>query len=468
MVSDLPTGWAWATVRELAGPHPGALTDGPFGSNLKTEHYVSEPGPRVIRLQNIGDGVFRGDDQAFISREHFESLKRHDARPGDVLIAALGDVLPRACLVPDAIGPAIVKADCFRFRPARGINAHLIQHLLNSPQARDAAAHLISGVGRPRLNLGKVGDIRLPVAPAEEQERIVSAVEEQFSRVDAGVAALNRVRHNLKRMRAAVLHAAVTGRLTDPHLGDADHELPLHWCRVSVGDIAEVSGGITKNPKRRPNNNPVPFLRVANVPRDGLALDDVHEIEVFDGELERMKLRAGDLLVVEGNGSPDQIGRSALWHGEIDPCVHQNHLIRVRPSDRVLPEYLNLYWNAPSSMATIQAAASSTSGLHTLSTGKVRAIPVALPPVDAQARIVDEVKRQLSFIDALEGELHATTRRSHSLRSSILADAFSGNLVRHDPTEEPAAVLLERISAELSESNGKRPTGRRSRTKVTA
>ncbi len=188
----------------------------------------------------------------------------------------------------------------------------------------------------------------------------MAAIEEQFSRLDVGESALRRARQNVKRMRAAVLEAAVSGRLnaTAKASGIVDNgvgtSLPPGWTIVSVREIAEVSGGIIKNPKRLPRKNAIPFLRVANVMRDQLDLREVHEIEVFDGELGRLRLQRGDLLVVEGNGSPDQIGRSALWDGSIDPCVHQNHLIRVRPGNKILPEYLNIFWNAPSSMATIQ------------------------------------------------------------------------------------------------------------------
>ena len=112
---ELPEGWRWATVSELADEKPYSITDGPFGSKLKTEHYT-QSGPRVIRLQNIGDGEFR-DEKAHISQEHFETLKRHRIYGGDLVIAGLGESLPRACIIPDYVGDAIVKADCIRFKP---------------------------------------------------------------------------------------------------------------------------------------------------------------------------------------------------------------------------------------------------------------------------------------------------------------------------------------------------------------
>jgi type I restriction enzyme, S subunit len=354
-------------------------------------------------------------------------------------------------------GPSWVNNHAHVLRGRAVANKYLL-HYLNYFDYHGYA----NGTTRLKLTQSQMNRIPLPIAPSAEQERIVAAIEEQFSRLDAGEAALGRARQKIKRMRAAVLEAAVKGRLLDidDKSGLVDHglepRLPRGWSIVPAGDIAEVSGGITKNPKRLPHDNAIPFLRVANVMRDQLDLEEIHYIEVFKGELERFCLRRGDLLVVEGNGSPDQIGRSALWDGSIDPCVHQNHLIRVRPGSKILPEYLNIFWNAPSSMAMIQAAASSTSGLHTLSTGKVRSIQVVLPPLPVQHNIVEEVDRQLSALSALDHQVAIAETRGRVLRSAILATAFSGNLVQQDPTEEPASVFLERIEAERPASNSNR------------
>ena len=343
------------------------------------------------------------------------------------------------------------------------------------PGYLDAVNRATSSVTVKHLSSRTIKELPLPLPPIAEQKRIVAAIEEQLSRLDTGVAGLERVQQNLERMRAAVLEAAIRGRLDEAQRGNGSSieteqpGLPSEWKLVTLGDIADISGGITKNPKRRPRVNPVPFLRVANVQRDMLELADIHEIEVFEGELGRFRLQRGDLLIVEGNGSPDQIGRSALWDGSIDPCVHQNHLIRVRPGGQVLSAYLNLFWNAPSSISKIRAVASSTSGLYTLSTGKVRSIPVVLPPIEAQQRIVSEVERQLSFTDALGGGLVTTSSLSRSLRAGILSAAFSGELVPQNPNDEPASGLLERIVAERASSNGHKPTKARSprRRKVT-
>jgi type I restriction enzyme, S subunit len=157
--------------------------------------------------------------------------------------------------------------------------------------------------------------------------------------------------------------------------------------------------------------NAFPFLRVGNVPRGGLELSDVHLIELFDGELDRYRLEVGDLLVVEGNGSPTEIGRAAVWDGSIDDCVHQNHLIRVRPLPGIDPAFLGHAWNAPQVVEHLMDVSSSTSGLHTLSCAKVNAVRLPIPPTSEQSRIVLEVERRLSRLQAGIRSLEAAQRK---------------------------------------------------------
>ena len=168
--SHLPQGWASACLGDAVGR--AAITDGPFGSNLKSSHY-RDSGPRVIRLQNIGDGQFR-DERAHIAPEHFEALVKHEVKAGDVLVASLGEQLPRACLAPEWLGAAIVKADCIRIRPGGALSGSYLMWALNSSPVRTAVSATIKGVGRPRVNLGDLRALHLPIPPAEEQARIVA------------------------------------------------------------------------------------------------------------------------------------------------------------------------------------------------------------------------------------------------------------------------------------------------------
>jgi len=186
---------------------PGAIADGPFGSRLKTEHYAPN-GVRVIRLQNIGSGVFLDHDRAYVTREHADTLTRHFAGEGDVVVAALGDgarPAGRACQVPD-IGPALVKADCFRVRTDGSIvDSEFLVWFLNSPGTQAIIAGQMRGATRPRVTLGMLKAFPIPLPPLDEQRRIAAHLRDQLAEIDRAKAALEAQRAAIDALPAALL-----------------------------------------------------------------------------------------------------------------------------------------------------------------------------------------------------------------------------------------------------------------------
>ncbi|OIQ96313.1 type-1 restriction enzyme EcoKI specificity protein [mine drainage metagenome] len=341
-------------------------------------------------------------------------------------------------------------------KPSGGFDPKYLYYLLRSLQIPSR------GYSRHFQFLRK---FHFPRAPEGQQKQIVAEIEKQFSRLDEAVANLKRVKANLKRYKAAVLKAAVEGRLveteaelarregrsyetgeqllqriletrrsqwqgkgkykepTAPDTTDLP-ELPEGWVWAVVGQTAQIISGLTKNPKREALPNKFPYLRVANVYADELRLDEIEHTGVADNELEKLLLQRNDLLVVEGNGSPDQIGRVALWDGSIPNCVHQNHIIKVRFSGSLFPKWIMNWLLSPSGRSQIEQVSSSTSGLHTLSTGKVSRLPAPIPPLAEQYRIVAEVERRLSLISEVGAQVEANLKRAERLRQSVLSSAF--------------------------------------------
>lgn len=294
-------------------------------------------------------------------------------------------------------------------------------------------------VNQASVSLRDLALLPVVLAPFDEQRRIVATIEEQFSRLESSQASL----------QTAALRLGVLNGLIADRCGANSQHLPVGWSLVTIGQIATVRSGIQKQPKRRPITAAArPYMRVANVHRGRLALEDVQRMELFEGELDTYRLVAGDLLVVEGNGSSTEIGRAALWKGEVPDCVHQNHIIRVRPDPlQVEAGYLEIIWNAPATARRIAAMASSTSGLYVLNSGKVRSLTLALPPIEKQRSMLAEVAKQRVLISRLTLEVTSARRRAQSLRRSILAAAFTGRLSDRAEMGQPGAMARLRLLA---------------------
>ena len=238
--------------------------------------------------------------------------------------------------------------------------------LLDRPEAVDALEQTI-------LQLAVRG-LLVPQDPADEHAS----------------ALLKRIRTEKDRLIAAgqIKRDKPLEPITDD---EKPFELPAGWEWVRIDEVSEVQGGIQKTQLRRPMREHYPYLRVANVQRDALRLDEIERFELTKDELAKWRLIAGDLLIVEGNGSADEIGRCAVWNGSIDPCVYQNHLIRVRCLQPQSMAFIKLFLNAPSGADEMKRLAITTSGLYNLSVGKIRNFVVPMPSLAEQSRIVARV-----------------------------------------------------------------------------
>jgi type I restriction enzyme S subunit len=204
-----------------------------------------------------------------------------------------------------------------------------------------------------------------------------------------------------------------------------------------------------------------PYLRAANVTWSGLDLRDVKEMNFTEEESAVYELRSGDVLVAEASGSADEVGKPAVWRGEIGGCCFQNTLIRVRTFGP-LPEYLRYFLLAEAQSGRIGRASPGV-GIHHIGSARLAAWRVPVAPLAEQKRIVEAIEEQLSRIEAIErviqdlvGPLQRNEGRIGALRRSILNSAFRGELVPQAPMDEPASALLERIAADRAAAPPKR------------
>ncbi len=217
------------------------------------------------------------------------------------------------------------------------------------------------------------------------------------------------------------------------NLNKASDQIPIpeHWVSGNIDELCHVQGGIQKQPKRSPLRNKYPYLRVADVQR-GFLLDcsNLPEFELFSDEPKQYELKEGDILVVEGNGSSDEIGRCAIWDGRVPDCVYQNHLMRVRPIITETSSYLALYLNSPSGIQEMKRLAVTSSGLYNLSVGKIRGISVPLPPLPEQFRIVQKVDELIALCNKLKEHLDQARETSCQFADATLANTVYGSMNR--------------------------------------
>jgi type I restriction enzyme, S subunit len=213
-LGTVPAHWKLMSLARVTS----SRCDGPFGSAIKSEHY-SDDGVRVIRLQNIGSEGFRDRDRAFLDAAYCSEAigSSHGVLSGDVLMAGLGDEnnpLGRTCVAPESLGPAIVKADCYRFRLNAAAGDHDFVAMQLSATARTECGFLSTGSTRDRLNLGLAASRRIALPPTiEEQRSIVFAAKSASARIDKLIETTLASFDLLKERRAALITAAVTGQI---------------------------------------------------------------------------------------------------------------------------------------------------------------------------------------------------------------------------------------------------------------
>jgi type I restriction enzyme S subunit len=189
-----------------------SIVDGPFGSSLTSAHY-SDEGARVIRLGNIGVNEFKDGDAAFIPLDYAEELEAHAVEQGDVVVAGLGDdkmPLGRAAVVP-ALGPAIVKADCYRLRPDEQVSAAYLAWVMSAPQTRSQSMLLARGSTRARLNTKVVQQVEIPLPDRDTQDALVALSDAEAAKIDNLIMETEQFIELSKERRSALITAAVTG-----------------------------------------------------------------------------------------------------------------------------------------------------------------------------------------------------------------------------------------------------------------
>ncbi len=479
---DLPEGWQMAELADLAINPKDDIVDGPFGSNLKASEYT-ETGVPIVRLQNIKRNYFLDKNIKCVTPEKAEQLSRHSFKPGDLLITKLGAPLGVACIAPKNIGDGIIVADLVRARlPEDVVDTKYITYLINSPGVIQQFKENTKGTTRPRVNLKFLRSLQLPIAPPEQQKRIVAKIEELFSHIDAGIEALKKAKQLLKQYRQSVLKAAVTGELTkewreankdklepasqllerilkerrqkweeqqleqfkakgkmpknDKWKGkykepesrvSIDVELPEGWALCVLDQmITELKNGISKKPAEESG---LAIFRISAVRPMEVNKDDVRFLP-NDFDASGYEIEDDDLLFTRYNGNPELVGVCGKVRGLQRKTVYPDKLMRARlvNQELVYSDYLERSLNCGISKEFIRTWTKTTAGQSGIAGGDVKKCPVVLPGYEEQIQIAAIVDEKFTAIEHLDAELDQQLVKAEKNKQSVLASAFSGKI----------------------------------------
>lgn len=493
----LPKGWCWTRV--------GDVGDVKLGRQRSPEHHNGPHMRPYLRVANVYEDRI---DLSDVMKMNFtpEEYETYCLQHGDILLNE-GQSLEwvgRPAMYRDEVPGACFQNTLVRFRAKPGVDPayalYLFRHYLHAQRFQRIAKWTVNIA---HLGAQRFADIEFPLAPTNEQHRIVAKIDELFSHLDAGVAALERVKANLKRYRTAVLKAAVEGRLTEewrkenhpketgqqlldcilrqrrrkweedqlaafakagkippPKWKDKYKEpasveatdlpaLPEGWCwaRVEQLLIEPSCNGISIKGTDSPPG--VPALRLSAMGSSGFDYTDRRYIPISDEMAEDLAIKAGDFFVARGNGSLHLVGRGTLAQHPDERIVFPDTMIRLRlAAVPDLPKFLGLIWPSRLARRQIEGKARTTAGIYKISQRDIDCFVVPIPPLCEQGEIMAEAERRLSIIAGAEAEIEANLKRARSLRHVILKRAFEGRLILQDPNDEPALVLLDHLRAD--------------------
>lgn len=440
----LPAGWRVATVGELADTALGKMLD--KGRPRGHDH--------VPYLRNVNVQWGRIDIYDILTMEISSSEQaRFEVRAGDLLVCEGGEI-GRAALWRGGFSYIAYQKALHRIRSRGQLLPTYLRYMLEQYANDGTLARFSTGSTIAHLPQEQLRRLPVPLPDVAEQRRIVEILEDHLSRLDAADGLLRVTELRLAALETQTVRTALTGDavgiarpadLTPAGVIDGPLPgLPEGWTWMRLGEFADVVGGVTKDAKKQtdPAFVEVPYLRVANVQRGRLDLENVTRLRVPAAKAAALTLRPGDVLLNEG-GDRDKLGRGWVWEGQIEGCIHQNHVFRARVRDDVLDPYL-LSWAANSIGGPwCERNGKQSVNLASISLGRIRLMPVPVPPRSQQSRVRSRIEHTLETSVALRGELRKADTRSAALRRALLDAAFSGQLTGLARDDEVIEELAE-------------------------
>jgi len=485
----LPNGWAWVSLSEIATLIRGVSYPKEESSKEPKDGYIP-----ILRANNI-DRELNFNELVYVPSNRVNN---------EQFIRAFDVVVAMSSGSRDLVGKASQAnrdfeggfgAFCGLVRIIPELDRKFVGFFFQSPSYRSQVSRLSSGVNINNLRRSHIESMSIPLAPLPEQHRAVAKIEELYTKLDAGVEALNKIKAQVKRYRQAVLKHAFEGKLTAEWRQAHQHELELASALlehikherqkaakskykelppVDTSDLPELpEGWVWSNFEelKKAERNSIkagPFgssLKKESYTSHGYKIYGQEQVirqnpaygNYYVGEEKYMELKScavkpGDILI----SLVGTIGKVLILPEDSEPGIINPRLVKLSLEERLVDnKYMKAYMES-SAVRNFFTLASHGETMEILNLGILRTLPIPVPPLTEQQRIIEEIERRFSVADEIEKTVDHSLKQAERLRQSILKRAFGGKLVSQDPNDESAEKLLERVKVERA----KRPSYR--------
>ncbi|RAV02701.1 restriction endonuclease subunit S [Paenibacillus sp. YN15] len=429
---EVPENWSWVRFGYLAAD----IADGPFGSNLKKEHYTDNKEVRIIQLSNIGEYGWRDDNSKYTSFEHAETISRSLVNPGEIVIAKM---MPagRAIIVPNDEKAYVLSSDAIKFVPKEFTNTKYMLYAVNSSTFRNQVTSETQGITRARTSIGKMKTYAFPLPPLAEQQRIVDRIESLFAKLDQAKELAQKALDSFETRKAAILHKAFTGVLTAKWR--EKHGVGINtWERKQFADICDIVRGGSPRPAGDPQyyGGDIPFLKVADITRNNSPFVTSAEYSIKETGLKKTRMVEANTLLLTNSGAT--LGVPAIC---TFPTTFNDGIAAFLNLDARSLKFMYYFWTSKTSeLRGINKGAAQPN----LNTDIIGSFMIDLPTLEEQqeiARLLDDLLDKEQKVE----ELIDVTDKIELLKKTILARALRGGLGTNDACDESALELLKEI-----------------------
>lgn len=434
---ELKDGWKWVRVVDLGADSKNSFADGPFGSNLKREHYTTDRQVRIIQLSNVGELGWKNENEKYTTFEHLETIKRSEVEAGNIVIAKM---MPagRAIIVPEGAPKYVLSSDCVKFVPNDGLNAKYLCYSINSQMFRNQVLQDVHGIGRERTSLSKLKSYLLPIPPVDEQAVIVDRIDAIYDLLKDIDELQRKYESDLVVLKGKIIDAGIRGKLTEQLHEDGDaedlyaqilnhkeqlikkgkikkgqllqdiavedvpFEIPANWKWVRLNDLGGdvdvpfADGPFGSNLKREhyTDEHQVRIIQLSNIGEDGWKNEN-EKYTTFEHleTIKRSEVKPGDIVIAKMMPA----GRAVIVPPINEKFVLSSDCVKVVPHGLIDTKFLLYAINSSVFRNQVYKNVTGVGRVRT-SLSKLKTYLVPLPPYEEQKRISNKIEELFEIV----------------------------------------------------------------------